>query len=391
LDFTTDHGTILSLLDRYKSHNASIQTALETNNSGVRRATGAGLGVDVAQDEIDGIFRDSSDQPVREFGPPATRDVGGMGARMRFTVVRFFDLLHLYGAIEYLRLKDGEKHVIYLAEQGATYLSTRHSRLATSAADSRVALHIVQTGGFGENQSIVSGSRFSGLATIPTSTAAYYNTSASARELTEATGGLSFFYTDLHKAFSRIADALRVDYLLGYIPSNENWHGEYRHVDVHVNRPGVTVIYRHGYDAVTTPPPWNDRETMTDVRMSEARSAVRPLRGITLQLKTTRGTDGKVAVELQIEPSQVAFTTVEHRHLASLDVAIWVTDRQGDTVGTMTDRIELQLTDESYAKLVKQNMLFTRSVVVSGTPFEIRAGVYDYDNDRVGAVSKRIQ
>ena len=59
-------------------------------------------------------------------------------------------------------------------------------------------------------------------------------------------------------------------------------------------------------------------------------------------------------------------------------------------MGTTTDRIDLQLTDESYAKLVKQNIVFTRSLAVTGTPFETRAGVYDYDNDRVGGIAKRI-
>lgn len=393
-DFTADHAATLAVLDRYKSANGKIQTDLETFNSGLRRHP---YGYDIEDDvqkEIDDIFRERADRPLLEFGPPP--QMGRMSpafeARTRLTQGRFSDILHLYGAIEYLRLRDGEKHVVFLTEQGEPH-GPRPSRLATTAADNRIALHVVQTGGFGEKQNILSGLLFAtGRATVPTSTAAYYNTSRSAREVTEDTGGLSFFYTDLNKAFARIADAIRVDYLLGYVPTNENWHGEYRHVDVRVDRPGVAVIYRRGYDAVATPPPWNDRATMTDVRLADARNAVRAQQGIVLQLKrATRTNDGKVAVELHIEPSQVAFTAARRRHLASLDVSIWITDRQGANVGTITDRIDLQLTDESYAKLVKQNIVFTRTVPVTGTPSDVRAGVYDYDNDRVGAVSKRIQ
>jgi len=392
-EFTADRTETLRLLARYKARNGQIQTDLETYDSGLRHRTHNGLGVEIVQDQIDAIFRDGPGQPIREFAPPSEVHVVASlrGQDPRFSTTRFSDVLHLYGAIDYLRTLDGERHIIYLVEQDAGYGRVRPSHLATTAADNRVALHIVQTGGFGEKQSILYGLSFRGMATIPTSTAAYFNTSRSAREVTEDTGGLSFFYTDLSKAFARIAQAISVDYLLGYIPSNENWHGEYRRVEVRVSRPGVTVMYRRGYDAVATPPPWNDRETMTDVRMAEARNAARPPRGITLQLKPTRGTDGAVHVELQVEPSGVAFTTVEGRHVASLDVAIWIADRQGNMVGAITDRIDLKLTDATYATLVKQNIVFTRNIAVTGTPFEARAAVYDYDNDRVGSASRRIQ
>jgi hypothetical protein len=319
----------------------------------------------------------------------------GFEARTRFTQGRFSDMLHLYGAIDYMRLLEGEKHVIFVVEQGSSYGGrVRPSRLAITASDLRIALHIVQTGGFGQRSTVtpyLPSPRFRGIVYPPTSTAAGFNTSRSEHDITEDTGGLSFFYTDLDKAFQRIGEAIRIDYLLGYIPSNETWHGEFRHIDVHVNRPGLTLLYRRGYDAVTTTPPWNDRETMTEVRMAEARTALRPLRDINLQVTTKRTSDNEVEVEIVIEPSQVAFTTIEQRHVANLDVSIWITDRLGNTVGTITDRIDLQLTDESYAKLVKQNIVFTRQLTVDGRPFEVRAGVYDYDNDRAGAVSKRVQ
>ena len=98
-----------------------------------------------------------------------------------------------------------------------------------------------------------------------------------------------------------------------------------------------------------------------------------------------------MSVELQIEPSQVAFATVDAHHVASLDVAVWITDRQGEAIGTIVDRIDLRLTDDEYAKLVKQNVVYTRALPVTGTPFDVRAAVYDYDNDRVGSGSTRMR
>jgi VWFA-related protein len=395
-DFSADHASTIRLLERYKGRTDRIQTDLETHNSGLRANTLDGITVeDRVQREIDEIFRDAPGQSLREFAPPSQmgRMSPGFEARTRFTQGRFSDSLHLYGAIDYLRTLGGEKHVIFLVEQGSTYGPVRPSRLAATAADNRIALHIVQTGGFGERQTVAAllpRPGYGGSVLPPTSVASSFDATGSARAVTEDTGGLSFFYTDLHKAFARIGEALRVDYLLGYVPSNDQWHGEYRHIEVRVNRPGTTVIYRRGYDAIAGPPPWNDRETMTDVRMTEARTAARPPQGIVLRLSARRAGDGRIDIELDIEPSQVAFAIADGRHAAHLDVGLWITDRQGGTVGTARDRIDLRLTDESYAKLVKQHIVFTRSLVVTGTPFEARAGVYDYDSDRVGAIVKRI-
>jgi hypothetical protein len=118
-----------------------------------------------------------------------------------------------------------------------------------------------------------------------------------------------------------------------------------------------------------------------------------PLRGLTLQLnaKMPKSADAALDLELQIEPSQIAFGKADGHHVASLELAVWVTDKEGNEIGAITDHIDLQLTDDTYAKLRKQNIAFTRRIPVTGKPFEVRVGVYDYDNDRLGGVSKRIQ
>lgn len=199
--------------------------------------------------------------------------------------------------------------------------------------------------------------------------------------------------TDPGKALTAIQSAIRVDYLLGYVPSNTNWNGQYRELAVTVNRPGVMVIYRHGYHARQAERVWNDRDTMADIRLNDVHAG-RTATTLTVKLTATRVTtdDGPaVDVRLAIEPSQIAFTREESRHVGSLDVAVWISDRQGNSVGTLADRIDFQLTDATYARLVKSDIVFARRIAVTHAPFQVRAGVYDYDNDRVGAISKRIQ
>jgi VWFA-related protein len=68
--------------------------------------------------------------------------------------------------------------------------------------------------------------------------------------LAEDTGGRSFFpdaASDLSAIYSRIQEELRSRYLLVYQPAAAGKPGEYRTVQVQVDRPGVTVEALRGY------------------------------------------------------------------------------------------------------------------------------------------------
>ena len=73
-------------------------------------------------------------------------------------------------------------------------------------------------------------------------------------ELANATGGRTFFIDDpkrLESQLATLAQELRFQYLLGYVPpaTGTTGTGEWRRITVRVNRPGVTVRARDGYGA----------------------------------------------------------------------------------------------------------------------------------------------
>lgn len=69
--------------------------------------------------------------------------------------------------------------------------------------------------------------------------------------LAESTGGLLFENTNnLRPAFDRVESDLHNYYLVGYTPTNENYDGRFRNIEVRVSRPGLTVAARKGYFAV---------------------------------------------------------------------------------------------------------------------------------------------
>jgi VWFA-related protein len=71
------------------------------------------------------------------------------------------------------------------------------------------------------------------------------------RYITSATGGVLIRHTnDLFGALQRIDNDLRSHYILTYRPSNPNFDGSFRTINVKTTRPGVTLRFRQGYFAV---------------------------------------------------------------------------------------------------------------------------------------------
>jgi Ca-activated chloride channel family protein len=76
--------------------------------------------------------------------------------------------------------------------------------------------------------------------------------------LADATGGKAFFIGDrleLERAFTRVARELRGQYIVTYRPTNKNYDGSYRRIEVKLaaERDGLKVRARRGYTA------WPDR------------------------------------------------------------------------------------------------------------------------------------
>ncbi|HEY0081615.1 MAG TPA: VWA domain-containing protein [Pyrinomonadaceae bacterium] len=76
--------------------------------------------------------------------------------------------------------------------------------------------------------------------------------------LADATGGKAFFIGDrleLERAFTRVARELRGQYIVTYRPTNKNYDGTYRRIEVKLaaERDGLKVRTRRGYTA------WADR------------------------------------------------------------------------------------------------------------------------------------
>jgi VWFA-related protein len=68
--------------------------------------------------------------------------------------------------------------------------------------------------------------------------------------MAEATGGKAYYDTNgLKQAIGAIVNNGSNYYSLAYATTNHTWNGQFRHIKVSVDRPGVLVQFRHGYYA----------------------------------------------------------------------------------------------------------------------------------------------
>lgn len=69
--------------------------------------------------------------------------------------------------------------------------------------------------------------------------------------IADATGGHAYYNTNgLKQAIAQIVSNGSNYYTLAYATTNKTWNGQFRHIKVKVDRPGVQVQYRQGYYAI---------------------------------------------------------------------------------------------------------------------------------------------
>jgi VWFA-related protein len=90
--------------------------------------------------------------------------------------------------------------------------------------------------------------------------------------LARRTGGRAFYNrNDLETELRRALDDGKYGYELAYYPDSDHWKGDWRKIEVKVNRPGVTVLARSGYFAFPEPkllPPKASKQLLEEIAAS---------------------------------------------------------------------------------------------------------------------------
>ncbi len=147
------------------------------------------------------------------------------------------------------------------------------------------------------------------------------------REVADLTGGFVIDPEDFEAGLARLASDLDHYYLLGFYPDNPQGRG-FRQVDVRVNRPGLTVRHRRGYQPGGAPaPPKNETP------LARLSGGIRPNPGLPLRFQAAampsaaRG-DARVLLAIDVESDRPAITEPDGLMRDVLQYAVWAVDLQ---------------------------------------------------------------
>ena len=416
-DFSTDRAQLVAMLERFRDGHHDVEARLaHGSGSGLAGLFGGNTIPDQVQTRIDAIFAGPGGLGFRTVPPGRVTDRGriaqdyrrGVDIRLNTDVTAserlpefdtsldeyllnhsqtMTDLENIYTGIEYLRYLEGEKHLVFITERGLFLPRLEDdTSIAAMANDARVVLDTIQTGGLSGGEPATA-NRAAGIPG-PTFTESF--AMSTLRTMSDLTGGHASIYAYADKAIDRIDESTRFQYLLGYSPTNSNWDGRYRRIQVKVNRSALSVASRSGYYGRQQLVPYNREEFLTFSRVQAAALYPDQVRDIKVKVKPTlqRGSDGEgdAIVDLTIDISRLGLEPGDGGLTGELTVAIYCNDMDGKSTGDAWKKIRVTVPDDKYKQTLRDGIEYTIRLTAKNSSRHLKVVVYDYRADVVGTV-----
>jgi len=208
------------------------------------------------------------------------------------------------------------------------------------------------------------------------------------QEIAGRTGGLAFYNTnDLSRAIRASVDDSQVTYTVGFYPSDDGFDGKYHKIEVETpGRSGVKLRYRKGYfDVAEKPQDDNSRKAeLYDAVWSPIDASAM---GIVATVRPAANDPTSIDVMLKIDHSTIGVQQEQGRWQGRLDVLFVQRDDQGKQYAGSDDTMNLNLTQETYKKLMTDDLAYHRVVARTPAAKLLRIVVRDAASGAIGSVT----
>ena len=236
-------------------------------------------------------------------------------------------------------------------------------------------------------------------------------------QMAQATGGKAFVNTNgLKEAVEKAIAAGSNYYTIAYTPTNRKWNGDYRKIQVKLDRPGVTLSYRRGYfaDDPNAPAQHNQAQNakpdpnqysalraamlhggpeptelifVADVRPTSTDTEAALAPGNQAEKKTS-GPYRRYAVTFITNPKELNWTvTPDGAHRCAVEFMTLVYDADGTQINAQFNGIAAAIPDARFASLQNGNIKYVQQISVPAKgEYYLRLGMRDVAGDHVGAV-----
>jgi VWFA-related protein len=241
---------------------------------------------------------------------------------------------------------------------------------------------------------------------------------ATMQQMAEATGGKAYVNTNgLKEAAANAIETGTNYYTITYVPTNNKRNGEYRKIQVKLDKPQATLAYRQGYYADDTssshhnqaaaPPAPSSSPAFEPVRIAMIHGAPSPAQVIfdAAARPVAGGLEAAVAdgnkvnpkikgpfqrylIHYSLSPREVSCpANANNLHECHVEFVANVFDADGVLQNYQDNGINAALDEARYARFLNSRLAYNQviSVPAKGN-YYIRAGVHDATTGRVGAL-----
>jgi VWFA-related protein len=236
-------------------------------------------------------------------------------------------------------------------------------------------------------------------------------------QMAQATGGKAFVNTNgLKEAVEKAINAGSNYYTIAYTPTNRKWNGDYRKIQVKLDRTGVTLAYRRGYfaDDPNAPAPKSQAQNAkpdpgqySALRAAMLHGGPEPTELIFAASVRAASTDTEAelapgnqadkkasgpyrryAVTFMANPKELSWTvTPDGAHRCTLEFMTFVYDANGARINVQYNGIGATIPDARFASVQNGNIKYVQQISVPAKgEYYLRLGVRDIASDHVGAV-----
>ena len=235
------------------------------------------------------------------------------------------------------------------------------------------------------------------LAMMSTSLADSQATHETMNRLAESTGGQAFYNNnDLDVLIRKSIDDGSTYYTLGYYPTDKNWDGNFRKIQVKVTRPGVKLHYRLGYYAVQPDSYLQEDPRQHQLALEQALNLNSPVStGLPFRAKVlppSEKTENKIIVNFAIDSHMLSFEkNAAGLQTASVDCVVQAYAKEDTPLKAEATTIHAELTDENYAKISSSYFPCQQTLNLPPGSYLLRLGVVDNRTGVLGTANARVK
>ena len=207
-------------------------------------------------------------------------------------------------------------------------------------------------------------------------------------DLARRTGGRAFYNrNDLETGLRRALDDSKFGYELAYYPDSDRWNGDWRKIEVKVNRPGVTVLARRGYYAFPEAkllPPKASKQLLEEIAASPLEDTEIP---VTVKLPPPGSVrSANIEARVYVSPQTLFTNQTGDAWKSSFEVLFFQLTAKNKILDVTTQSVNVELSAVKYNEALKRGINTLGRLQLKPGATLLYVIVHDRRSDAVGSV-----